>query len=438
MKAKKALFRGLCAAILCACLTLPAVAQTFPDVPPAHWAYANIEEAASDGAVRGYQDGSFAPANPLSLAHFTVILARSFYGDELDAIPVSASAAWYDAAETVARNHGLLTGVDAAMNDPLSRYETAVEIRNLLTARGLTFSERAAQESAASIEDWDEFPSYGVRDAVACVYSLGILGGYADGKFHGENILNRAQAAAIYCRVKNVLADFASPLFDDSTPVDNSEPVDRTPVDNSEPDNRTPVDIPDNATPEEILEKQLENGIRELEKILNDLNDIITPSPDESQPELVPDESQPEAVPDETPDESQPEPVADEAQAFREEVLRLVNEARAQEGLSKLTLSDKLVEAAQIRAEELPEEFSHTRPDGASCFTVLSEVGVRYMATGENIAAGQPTPADVMDSWMNSSGHRANILSGNYSQLGVGVCKSSGGYGIYWVQLFTD
>ena len=173
----------------------------------------------------------------------------------------------------------------------------------------------------------------------------------------------------------------------------------------------------------------MENGIRELEKILNDLNDMNISSPDDSQPETVPDEAS---------GDSQPESVADEAQAFREEVLRLVNEARAQEGLAKLTLSDKLVEAAQIRAEELPEQFSHTRPDGASCFTVLSEVGARYMATGENIAAGQRTPADVMDSWMNSTGHRANILSENYSQLGVGVCKASGGYGIYWVQLFTD
>ena len=138
------------------------------------------------------------------------------------------------------------------------------------------------------------------------------------------------------------------------------------------------------------------------------------------------------------PDESQPESVPDDTQAFREEVLRLVNAARAKEGLQALRLSGKLTQAAQIRAEELPESFSHTRPDGRPCFSVLSQVGAGYMATGENIAAGQSDPADVMNSWMNSAGHRANILSPNYGALGVGICKASGGYGVYWTQLFTD
>ena len=123
---------------------------------------------------------------------------------------------------------------------------------------------------------------------------------------------------------------------------------------------------------------------------------------------------------------------------MRNEVLRLVNEARAENGVSALELGRALCEAAQVRAEELTEEFAHTRPDGSSCFTVLGQYGISYMAAGENIAAGQKTPASVMQSWMNSPGHRANILSESFGTLGIGISYAPDSYGIYWCQLFTD
>ena len=79
--------------------------------------------------------------------------------------------------------------------------------------------------------------------------------------------------------------------------------------------------------------------------------------------------------------------------------------------------------------------FSHTRPDGRSCFTALTDLGISYGGAGENIAYGQSSPEEVMTAWMNSSGHRANILNSSFTKLGVGVYKS--GNTIYWVQLFT-
>jgi uncharacterized protein YkwD len=88
-----------------------------------------------------------------------------------------------------------------------------------------------------------------------------------------------------------------------------------------------------------------------------------------------------------------------------------------------------------VRAEELIQSFSHTRPDGTSCFTAFDEFGVDYRAAGENIAAGQKTPEDVVNSWMNSSGHRANILSENFTAIGVGVAEDVNGT-LYWVQMF--
>ena len=120
---------------------------------------------------------------------------------------------------------------------------------------------------------------------------------------------------------------------------------------------------------------------------------------------------------------------------FAEEVLELVNIERARAGVAPLRLSEELTERANIRAEEIVELFSHTRPDGTSCFTVFQ--GLNYRTCGENIAAGSSTPAEVVDQWMNSPGHRANILNGNFKYLGLGYCYDENGeYDHYWVQLF--
>ncbi|MBQ9492516.1 MAG: S-layer homology domain-containing protein [Oscillibacter sp.] len=216
MKGKDVLFRVLFTGALCACLTLPAAAQTFSDVPESHWAYDNIEEAAADGAVKGYQNATFAPHAPLSLAHFTVILSRSFYSEdynnELSWIdPNAKNIEWYTPAEWVAREHGLLKGIELDMTEPLTRYQMAMEIYNLLQSKGCEFSRDPVRNSLASIADLDTFPNDTLRNAVACVYSKGILNGYSDGAFYGNNVPNRAQAAAIYCRLKHFLEDLAIP-----------------------------------------------------------------------------------------------------------------------------------------------------------------------------------------------------------------------------------
>ena len=125
------------------------------------------------------------------------------------------------------------------------------------------------------------------------------------------------------------------------------------------------------------------------------------------------------------------------ASAQEWEVLRLVNVERMNEGLAPLTMFAAMQTATDIRALEIVESFSHTRPDGTDCFTVLDEVGVNWSSVGENIAAGQQTPAAVMNSWMNSPGHRANILTAGFRHIGVGYTYSQGSsYGAYWVQLF--
>ena len=94
---------------------------------------------------------------------------------------------------------------------------------------------------------------------------------------------------------------------------------------------------------------------------------------------------------------------------FAEQVVTLVNRIRVANGLNKLTTYDKLTEVAQVRAKEIEISYSHTRPDGTKCFTALDEAGLRTVTAGENIAKGYSTPERVVDAWMNSPGHRANI-----------------------------
>lgn len=120
-----------------------------------------------------------------------------------------------------------------------------------------------------------------------------------------------------------------------------------------------------------------------------------------------------------------------------DEVLKLVNQERSKQGLKALTLSDELTNVATLKAKDMRDKnyFDHTSPTYGSPFEMMRRFGIQYSSAGENIAAGQKTAQEVMNSWMNSSGHRANILNKDYEQLGVGYVEG-GSYGTYWVQMF--
>ena len=181
-----------------------------------------------------------------------------------------------------------------------------------------------------------------------------------------------------------------------------------------------------------------------------DIPSLPEENPDE-QPEETPEE-QPDETPDNTPqlpDDSIPEetPDNDTEQTpeeddngtsqgdFASQVVELVNAERAKYGLSALTVDAKVQQAALVRAKESAQSFSHTRPNGSSFSTALTEAGVSYRRAGENIAYGQRTPQQVMNAWMNSSGHRANILNEDFTTIGVGYTVINGT--AYWAQLFT-
>lgn len=119
------------------------------------------------------------------------------------------------------------------------------------------------------------------------------------------------------------------------------------------------------------------------------------------------------------------------------EVLRLVNVERAAVGLGSLSLDSALCSVADVRAVEIITKFDHTRPNGTRCFTAMDEAGYSHSAAGENIAYNYPSPESVMNGWMNSSGHKANILSASFGRLGVGIAKDARG-SLYWVQMFSN
>lgn len=129
--------------------------------------------------------------------------------------------------------------------------------------------------------------------------------------------------------------------------------------------------------------------------------------------------------------------------AYANEVLRLVNIERTNVGVAPLVLDEALCNAANMRAIEMDctGVFGHKRPNGNSCFEVYDICNVEWQnACGENIAAGQATPEDVMKSWLSSAGHKANILSPEYTKMGLGYSNSgcrAGSYSHYWAQEFA-
>ena len=151
----------------------------------------------------------------------------------------------------------------------------------------------------------------------------------------------------------------------------------------------------------------------------------------------IPDNNQP-GNDKETPDNNQPgNDTETPALSYAEQVVKLVNEERAKVGAGALTLDKEIEAAALVRAKEIEISFLHTRPDGRNFSTALTDTGITFRSSGENIAWGQRSPEEVVKAWMNSEGHRANILNTNFTKIGVGYYQNGAGRN-YWTQLFTN
>lgn len=124
------------------------------------------------------------------------------------------------------------------------------------------------------------------------------------------------------------------------------------------------------------------------------------------------------------------------ADSYEKEVVRLVNEERAKRGLGELTYDWQLSRVARYKSQDMSDNnyFSHNSKTYGTPFEMMKSFGISYRSAGENIARGQATPKAVVDAWMNSSGHRANILSPSFTKIGVGYVSK----GKYWTQMFIS
>lgn len=123
--------------------------------------------------------------------------------------------------------------------------------------------------------------------------------------------------------------------------------------------------------------------------------------------------------------------------SLEDEVIRLVNVQRSNYGLPLLTKNWEASRVARYKSQDMIDKgyFAHMSPTYGSPFTMMQSFGLRFSAAAENIAYGQRTPSEVMNSWMNSPGHRANILNRSFTHIGVGAAKAANGT-VYWTQMF--
>ena len=136
----------------------------------------------------------------------------------------------------------------------------------------------------------------------------------------------------------------------------------------------------------------------------------------------------------ETPGTETPDTDVSSQTAYENRVLELVNEERAKQGLKALEMDESVRNVARLKSEDMRKNnyFDHTSPTYGSPFDMLKQFGISYSSAGENIAQGYRTPEEVVEGWMNSPGHRANILNESFTHLGVGYDSN----GHYWTQMF--
>ncbi|MEU2494488.1 sigma-70 family RNA polymerase sigma factor [Streptomyces sp. NPDC007883] len=153
-----------------------------------------------------------------------------------------------------------------------------------------------------------------------------------------------------------------------------------------------------------------------------------------AKPKPKPSTAKPKPKPTPTPEAPDPEPPLPSGDVAQ--VVALVNAERSKAGCGPVRSNDKLETAARRHSEDMAARgyFDHTSPDGSDPGDRITAAGYRWSTYGENIARGQQSPSSVMDSWMNSPGHRANILNCSFKELGVGIHDGSGGP--WWTQAF--
>ena len=219
-------------------------------------------------------------------------------------------------------------------------------------------------------------------------------------------------------------------------PEDNNNSDSTNKPDNNKPESNKPEDNNNSGST-----NKPNNNKPESNKPEDNNNSGSTDKPDNNKPESNKPEDNNNNKSDSTnkPDDNNNSGSTSESfSAYQKEVVDLVNIERAKAGLNPLTLDSSISNVATKKSQDMIDNnyFSHNSPTYGSPFDMLKKFGISYKTAGENIAMGQKTPKEVVNAWMNSEGHRKNIMNPNFSKIGVGVAQKSGG-SIYWTQIFV-
>ena len=385
-------------------LILPAGAAepTFPDVPQEHWAFPYVEEMARLGVVSGGDNG-FDPEGSVSTAQLAVMLTNAFCPQILEKHGEDTGS-WWAPYVNAAQEAGYLTDITAswdyfqtgAWNEktvtaPMTRYDMAMAMWNTVVAEDMTLPTDQQREAAQrAIGDFGAIPE-DYESAVVAMYALGLLSGVNDkGDFGGEGTMTRAQSCVVMQGLLNWSASGQSTGEGnaDSTPAEEPE-------------------TPDQEAVEEPAQPAQDTG-----------------------------EGSADSTPVQETEGAETQP-ADLVAAYEQEVFDLVNQIREENGLTPFVYNETLAQLARAHSQDMIDRdfFEHENPDGDNIDARVSAAGIRWSRVAENIAAGQRTPEEVVEAWMNSPGHRANIL-GQCRELGVGLALG-GPYGYYWTQDFA-
>lgn len=396
-------------------LALPAAAAevTFADVPRDHWAYDYIQEMNRKGVVTGMGGGLFEPEGPVSTAQFAVMLTAAFCPETVNTdVPIGTP--WWMPYLEAARAAGYLTDTTASwdyfqtgawnektVTDPMTRYDMAMAMWNTVMAEDMALpTDRQREAAQRAIGDFGAIPE-DYESAVVAMYALGLLSGVNDkGDFGGAGTMTRAQS----CVVMRGLLNWSASGQGEGTSQEPAPEKAQQPEEAQEPEQP--------AQPEEKPE-------------------------DAQKPQETQQPTQPEQTETTAPaDDGEADSGVDVA-AWEQEVFDLVNQIREENGLSPFVYNETLAETARAHSQDMVDRnfFDHYNPDGQSPFDRMKANGIRYSMAAENIAAGYPSPEAVVEGWMNSEGHRANILGG-CKELGVGLALG-GSYGYYWTQCFA-
>lgn len=240
---------------LCASLTVPALAAEFSDVSADHPFRDAIADCAEKGIVGGYSDGTFKPTDSVTRAQFCVMLSRAFYAGDIQKYDTNEyRRIWFGPSTKALSMAGVLKGTGfsyafgeaSIMNQKISRYDMAQLMANIM--KDYDFTADASQKSVAQgqIADYSTIPEQ-YKDAVATVYALGMITGYANGTFGGDGIMNRGQAAVVIYRLAQSLGEGSG--TGPETSVDDD--LTNVPENPAGPGSSTPLPVaPDTSKPE--------------------------------------------------------------------------------------------------------------------------------------------------------------------------------------------